>query len=168
LNPSYQISDSIWWQQKLLSETVYAPLPIVLVFYEIWWKSSPILKKNYSYFWTIVPSGTCAKAFAHIYCTVNVEWGVKENHVAVIALHKCEKSHSQIFKLLKPLKILRMFVCRAIKHYKGLWRVEDRAWSGCPRSVTTEATIKTVQEWICPNPLWKQKIMSRELNISAQ
>jgi hypothetical protein len=34
-----------------------------------------------------------------------MEWGVKENHVAVIALHNCGKSYSQIFILLKPLKI---------------------------------------------------------------
>jgi len=73
-----------------------------------------------------------------------MEWGVKENHVAVIALHKCGKSRSQIFELLKPLKIPQMFVCRAIKHYEELWRVEDRAQLGCLRSVTTEAAIKTV------------------------
>jgi len=36
---------------------------------------------------------------------INMEWGFKENRVAVIALHKCGKSDSQIFKLLKPLKI---------------------------------------------------------------
>jgi hypothetical protein len=34
-----------------------------------------------------------------------MEWGFKENRVAVIALHKWGKSDSQIFKLLKPLKI---------------------------------------------------------------
>jgi hypothetical protein len=96
-----------------------------------------------------------------------MEWGVKENRVAVIALHKHGKSHSQINELLKPLKVPRMFVCWAIKHYKELWRFEDRAQSGCPKSGRTEATIKTVQEQICPNPLWKQKIMSQELNISA-
>jgi len=38
--------------------------------------------------------------------SVNMEWDVKENHVAVIAFHNCVKSHSHIFKLLKPLKIL--------------------------------------------------------------
>jgi len=42
LSPSYQISDSIWWQRKLPSETVYEPLPVVFVLYEILWKSSPI------------------------------------------------------------------------------------------------------------------------------
>jgi len=59
-----------------------------------------------------------------------MEWGFKENRVAVIALHTCGKSDSHIFKLLKPLKILRNFVYWAIKHYKELWGVEDRARSG--------------------------------------
>jgi len=77
-----------------------------------------------------------------------MEWGFKENHVAVIALHKCGKSDSKIFRLLKPLKISQNFVYQAIKHYKGLWSVEDRARSGCLKSVRVEATIKTVWEWI--------------------
>jgi hypothetical protein len=46
------------------------------------------------------------RQFARIYHSVNMEWGVKENHAAVIALHNCVKFHSQIFELLKPLKIL--------------------------------------------------------------
>ena len=46
------------------------------------------------------------KQFARICHSVNMEWGVKENHVAVIALHNCIKSHSKIFEPLKPLKIL--------------------------------------------------------------
>jgi len=57
-----------------------------------------------------------------------MEWGFKENRVAVIALYKCRKSDSQIFKLLKPLKILQNFVYQAIKRNKELWGVEDRAW----------------------------------------
>jgi hypothetical protein len=57
--------------------------------------------------------------------------------MAVIALHKCVKSDSQIFELLKPLKISRKFVCRAIKRYKELWGVEDKAWSGHARCVRT-------------------------------
>jgi hypothetical protein len=75
-----------------------------------------------------------------------MEWSFKENRVAVIALHKCEQSDSQIFKLLKPLKISRNFVYWAIKHYKKLWGVEDRARSLRLKSVRAEATIKTVRE----------------------
>jgi len=46
------------------------------------------------------------KQFARICCSINMDEGVKENHVAVIALHYCRKSYSQIFELLKPLKSL--------------------------------------------------------------
>jgi hypothetical protein len=35
-----------------------------------------------------------------------------------------------------------------IKYYKELWGVEDRARSGCLKSVWAEATIKTEQEQI--------------------
>jgi hypothetical protein len=41
-----------------------------------------------------------------------------------------------------------MFIYPAIKHYKELWRVEDRTHSGCLKSVRAEAAIKTVQERI--------------------
>jgi len=37
-----------------------------------------------------------------------------------------------------------MFIYPAIKYYKELWRVEDRAWSGRMKSVRAEAAIKTV------------------------
>ena len=107
------------------------------------------------------------RQFTHVSCSVNMEWGFKENRVAVIALHKCGKSDSQIFKLLKPLKLSRNFVYRAIKRYKEIWGVEDRAQSGRQKSVRTEAAIKTVRQLIRRNPLWKQ-IMFRELNISTQ
>jgi hypothetical protein len=89
-----------------------------------------------------------------------MEWGVKENHVAVTALHNCGKSYSQIFELLKPLKISRIFIYKAIKHYEELWRVEERAQSGCLKSLRAQAAIKTEREWIRRNQLWKQKIMS--------
>jgi hypothetical protein len=88
------------------------------------------------------------RQFARICHSVNIEWNVKENHVAVIAIHNCRKSHSQIFKLLKPLKISRMFICRAIKHYKELWRDEDRARSVRLKNLRAEAAIKTVGELI--------------------
>jgi hypothetical protein len=89
-----------------------------------------------------------------------MEWGVNQNHVAVIALPNCGKFHSQIFILLKP-----MFIYPAIKHYNELWRVEDRVRSERLKSVRAEAAIKTVRERIRRNPLWKH-IISRKLNIS--
>ena len=63
------------------------------------------------------------------------------------------KTDSQIFKLLKPLTILRNFVYRAIKLYKELWGVEDRARSGRLKSVRPEAAIKTVRKRIRRNSL---------------
>ena len=62
----------------------------------------------------------------------------------------------------------RVFICRVMKHYEELWKVEDRAWSGRLKSVRTEVTIKTEREWIRRNPFWKQKIMPRKRNISNQ
>ena len=108
------------------------------------------------------------RQFVWVCHSVNMKWGVNKNHVAVTALQNCGKSCSQIFKLLKPLKISRMFIYRAIKCYEELWKVEDGAQSGCLKSLRAEATVKTVWERIHRNPLWKQKIMSQELNISTQ
>jgi hypothetical protein len=56
----------------------------------------------------------------------------------------------------------------AVKHYKELWRAEDRARSGRLKSVRAKAAIKRVGERIRRNPLWKQKTVSRKLNISTQ
>jgi len=53
--------------------------------------------------------------FTHVDRIVNMKWRFKENRVPVIALHECGKLDSQIFKLLKPLKISRNFIYRAIK-----------------------------------------------------
>jgi hypothetical protein len=78
-----------------------------------------------------------------------MEWGVKENHVAVIALHNSGTSCSQIFELLKPLKISRLFINQAIKCYEELWRVEDRTQSGRLKSLRAQAAIKTMRERIC-------------------
>jgi transposase len=75
----------------------------------------------------------------------------RKNRVAVIALHKYGKSDSQIFKLLKLLKISRNFVYRVIKRYKELWGVEDRSRSGRLKSVGAEVAIKTVRERIRRN-----------------
>jgi len=74
-----------------------------------------------------------------------MEWGFKENRVAVMAFHKYRKSDSQIFKLLKTLKISRNFIYRAIKRYKELWGVEGRARAGSLKSVRAKDAIKTVR-----------------------
>jgi len=87
------------------------------------------------------------RQYALVSYIVDMEWGFKENCVAVIALHKCRKSDFQIFGLYKRLKISRNFVCQVIRRYKELWGV-DRTRSGHPRCVRTKATIKTVRERI--------------------
>jgi len=89
------------------------------------------------------------RQFALVCHIINMEWGVKENQAAVIAPHNCGKYYSQIFKLLKPLKILQMFIYQAIKYYKALWRVEDWVWSGHLKSLRPDTSIKTVWEQIC-------------------
>ena len=43
-----------------------------------------------------------------------MEWTDKENHVAVIAIHKCGIERARIFELLKPLNITCVFVYRAV------------------------------------------------------
>ena len=108
------------------------------------------------------------RQFSHVSRSVNMEWGFKKNRAAVIALHKCGKSDSQILEILKPLKISRNFVYRAIKRYKELWGVEERVRSGRPRCVRTETANKRARELIRRNPLRKQKSLSRELNISPR
>jgi hypothetical protein len=107
------------------------------------------------------------RQFAQVCHSDNMKWGVKENHVAVIALHNCGKSCSKTFELFKPLEISRMCNFRAIKRYEELWRIENRAQLGCLKSLKAEATIKTVWERIHRNPVWKQ-IMSRGLNMPTQ
>ena len=87
--------------------------------------------------------------FARVCHSVNMVWGVKENHVGVIALRNCGGKKNPIlnfFKLLKPLKISRMLIYRATEHFKELWRVEDTARSGRLKGVRDESAIKTVRE----------------------
>jgi len=43
---------------------------------------------------------------ACVCCSINVEWSVKKDSVAVIALNNCRKSHSQIADAENHLKFL--------------------------------------------------------------
>lgn len=97
-----------------------------------------------------------------------MEWGDKENRIAIIALYKVGKTPSFIFDTLNPLGISRMFVYRTIERYDETQGVEDRPRSGRPRSVRTPNAIKAVAARIRRNPLRKQKIMSREMEISTR
>jgi hypothetical protein len=49
-----------------------------------------------------------------------MEWGFRENRVAVIALQKCRKSDSQIFRLLKPSKISSIGQLKVIRNSGAL------------------------------------------------
>lgn len=99
---------------------------------------------------------------------VNMEWSDKENRIAVIALYKCKMEKSNIFKMLRPLGISRMFVYRCIKLFEETGGIKDRKRSGRPRTVRTPQAIKAVKARIARNPLRKQKIMSREMKISRK
>lgn len=94
-----------------------------------------------------------------------MEWGQKEDRVAVIALHKCGHSASTIFKLLQKLGISRSFVFRTIKRWKDVQSVDDSKRSGRPRSVCTPAAIQRVRSRINRNPVRKQKVMALQMSL---
>ena len=47
--------------------------------------------------------------------TITMEWRDKENHVAIIALHKLGIERAYCFELLKPLNVMLVFVYHAFK-----------------------------------------------------
>lgn len=97
-----------------------------------------------------------------------MEWSDKENRIAVIALHKCGIERARIFDLLKPLKISRVFVYRTVKLFIDTGNVIDRKRSGRPRTVRTPQAINAVRSRINRNPVRKQKIMAREMDIAPR
>lgn len=94
-----------------------------------------------------------------------MEWGDKENRIAVVALKKCGYERGDIFRMLRPLGISRSFVYRAVKLFEDTDGVRDRQRSGRPRTTRTPQAIKAVKQRIDRNPLRKQKILSREMQI---
>lgn len=94
-----------------------------------------------------------------------MEWGLKENRVAVIALHKCGHPPVMIFKLLQNLKITKQFVYRTIERFSSTLSVDDRERSGRPRTVRTPAVIKAVKARIARNPIRKQKLMAIQMSV---
>ncbi|CAH2089999.1 unnamed protein product [Euphydryas editha] len=83
-----------------------------------------------------------------------MEWGVKENRIAVIALHKLGMEPSVMFQILQKLGISRMFVYRTINRYNNTSSVEDQKRSGRPRVVGTTNAVKARINRI---PIRKQK-----------
>ena len=97
-----------------------------------------------------------------------MEWGEREDRVAVVALYRCGKKLKEIFNMLKPLNITIRFIYRATKRFHDRFPIGDKGRPGCPRSSLTPGLIKAVRERIWSNPLQEQKIMSRELNDSTR
>nr|BAG15923.1 transposase [Bombyx mandarina]BAG15924.1 transposase [Bombyx mandarina]BAG15925.1 transposase [Bombyx mandarina] len=95
-----------------------------------------------------------------------MEWTLKEDRVAVIALHRCGYPAIQIFNILKNLNITKRFVYRTIKRYNEDSSVDDRSRSGRPRSVRTPAVIKAVKARIQRNPKRKQKLLAPQMGLS--
>lgn len=75
-----------------------------------------------------------------------MEWGAKENRVAIIALHKCNKAPVEIFKFLKPLGITQKCVYRTIKRFSETSSINDRARTGRPR-VSRTPRQQTLKLW---------------------
>ncbi|TLL55228.1 helix-turn-helix domain-containing protein, partial [Acinetobacter baumannii] len=100
------------------------------------------------------------------YSFLNMEWTLKEDRVAVIALHRCGYAPIQIFNILKNLNITKRFVYRTIKRYNEDSSVDDRSRSGRPRSVRTPAVIKAVKARIQRNPKRKQKLLALQMGLS--
>jgi len=88
-----------------------------------------------------------------------MEWSVYHNRIRVVG---------QIFSLLKPLGISSKFVCRTAKRYTDTGDVVDCLRSGRPRTVRGKTIIEAMRSRIQKNPLRKQKVIARDLNISLR
>jgi len=97
-----------------------------------------------------------------------MEWSEYHNRVCVVGLHKAIKSTGQIFSLLKPLGISSKFVYRTVKRYTDTGDVVDRPQRGRPRTVRSKMIIEAVCSRIRRNPLRKQKVIVRDMNISLR
>jgi hypothetical protein len=92
----------------------------------------------------------------------------KENRVAVIVLHKCGIERARIFELLKPLTIMRVFVYRTVKLFLDTGGLNDRKRFGWPRMVHMLQVINVVRPRINQNPVRKQRIMAREMDMGLR
>jgi len=95
-------------------------------------------------------------------------WSDYHNRVCVVGLHKAVKSTEQIFSFLKPFGTSSKFVYRTVKRYTDTGDVIDRPRSGRPRTVRSKMIIKAVRSRIRRNPLRKQKVIVRDMNISLR
>ncbi|CAG4952882.1 unnamed protein product [Parnassius apollo] len=91
-----------------------------------------------------------------------MEWGVKENRIAVIALHKVGMEPSVIFKTLQKLGIGRMFVYRTINKHNNISSIEYHKRLGRPRAFRSTKADNAVKARIRRNPNPEQKIARNE------
>ncbi|CAK1602157.1 unnamed protein product [Parnassius mnemosyne] len=105
--------------------------------------------------------------FLEFYSFLNMEWTLKEDRVAVIALHRCGYAPIQILDILKNWNITKRFVYRTIKRYNEDSSVDDKSRSGRPQSVRTPAVIKAVKARILRNPKRKQKLLALQMGLST-
>ena len=102
------------------------------------------------YFWTIDPSGTCAKEVCSRLSQRQHGVGCQVKPCGCDCPSQLRKIQFSNFQTLKTIENLANFIYPAIKRYKELWRVEDRARSGRLISVRAEAAIKTGNRRSCP------------------
>ena len=68
-----------------------------------------------------------------------MEWAGKENHIAIITLHKSGIERAHVFELLKPLNITCVFVYCTVKLFSD---------TGRPQVVHTPQIINAVRSRI--------------------
>ena len=80
-----------------------------------------------------------------------MEWNDYHTRVTIIGLYKVGKNASQIYAILKPLKISERFVYRTLERYRDTGDVVDRDRSGRPRSVRTKKAVEAIRSRINRN-----------------
>ena len=65
-----------------------------------------------------------------------MEWGEREDRVAVVALYRCGKKPKEIFNLLKQLTIKIRFIYRAIKRFCEHSTIGDPSSAGSFKIIT--------------------------------
>ncbi|PSN43082.1 hypothetical protein C0J52_19293, partial [Blattella germanica] len=74
-----------------------------------------------------------------------MEWGLYEDRIPVLALHRCGKRAKEIATMLKPIDINERFVFRTIARFKETGEAIDRIRSGRPKTVRTERVVNAVR-----------------------
>ncbi|VVC40985.1 Hypothetical protein CINCED_3A018352 [Cinara cedri] len=97
---------------------------------------------------------------------LTMEWEDYYMRIAIIGLFKSGKSASLTFALLRPLKMSKQFVYRTTERCSDTSDV-DRVKNDRSCSVRTKKAIEAVCLRINRNPLWKQKIVAREIKINT-